>query len=46
MTNYMPYILSSYGLAAISMCLGLLWIRRQRRHTLKRLAQWFKRGGS
>lgn len=43
MTKYAPYILGSYGLAAICMCLLLCWVKQARRRTLKRLEQWFKR---
>ena len=43
MTIYAPYILASYGLALVSMSLVLLWTKRQRQRTLKRLKQWFNR---
>jgi heme exporter protein CcmD len=43
MTTYTPYLVSSYGVAFIAMFFLLIWVRRQRQRTLKRLKQWFKR---
>lgn len=43
MSGYATYILGSYGLVGVSMLIAFLWVKNQRRRTLKRLDQWFKR---